>query len=170
MEKITILLADDHQLIRDSWKYILETDSRFTVTGTASTGNVTTTGDITSYSVSAFGNFAIGSKSYPLPVIFISFTAHRKEDYTDLRWLTAEEINTDHYEVQRSEDGTGFITLSTVPTTNRLTAQEYSYKDFLALNSIAFYRIRCVEGMAEVNFQKLQQYLIVPIYQIIFKW
>ena len=89
-----------------------------------------------------------------MPVIFISFTAHRKEDYTDLRWLTAEEINTDHYEVQRSEDGTGFITLSTVPTTNRLTAQEYSYKDFLALNSIAFYRIRCVDRDGRSKFSK----------------
>jgi len=39
MKKITILLADDHQLIRDSWKYILETDCRFAVVATASTGN-----------------------------------------------------------------------------------------------------------------------------------
>jgi DNA-binding NarL/FixJ family response regulator len=39
MEKITILIADDHRLIRDSWKYILETDSQFTVVGTASNGN-----------------------------------------------------------------------------------------------------------------------------------
>ena len=38
MEKITILLADDHKLILESWKYMLEADGRFTVVGTASSG------------------------------------------------------------------------------------------------------------------------------------
>ena len=38
MEKITILLADDHQLILDTWKYMLEADGRFTVVGTANSG------------------------------------------------------------------------------------------------------------------------------------
>ena len=38
MEKITILLADDHKLILESWKYMLEADGRFTVIGTASSG------------------------------------------------------------------------------------------------------------------------------------
>src|SRR5262245_4808609 len=33
MEKITILLVDDHQLVRDSWSYILNSDSRFRVVG-----------------------------------------------------------------------------------------------------------------------------------------
>lgn len=38
MEKISILLADDHQLIRETWKYILDADPRFTVVGTAENG------------------------------------------------------------------------------------------------------------------------------------
>ncbi|MGC4035179.1 MAG: response regulator transcription factor [Chitinophagaceae bacterium] len=36
-EKISILLVDDHKLIRDSWSYILNSDSRFRVIGTAGT-------------------------------------------------------------------------------------------------------------------------------------
>lgn len=31
MEKITVLIADDHKLIRETWSYILNNDSRFTV-------------------------------------------------------------------------------------------------------------------------------------------
>ena len=38
MEKITILLADDHKLILESCKYVLESDDRFTVVGIADTG------------------------------------------------------------------------------------------------------------------------------------
>lgn len=38
MKKISILLADDHQLVLESWKYMLETDERFLVAGIAGTG------------------------------------------------------------------------------------------------------------------------------------
>lgn len=38
MEKITILLVDDHKLIRDSWSFILNSDLRFKVVGETSSG------------------------------------------------------------------------------------------------------------------------------------
>jgi DNA-binding NarL/FixJ family response regulator len=38
MEKITVLVADDHQLIRDAWTYMLNSDTRFCVIGVASSG------------------------------------------------------------------------------------------------------------------------------------
>ena len=39
MDKISILLVDDHKLVRDSWSYILNNDSRFQVIGTAGTAD-----------------------------------------------------------------------------------------------------------------------------------
>lgn len=36
MDKITILLVDDHKLIRDSWSFILNSDDRFKVVGETS--------------------------------------------------------------------------------------------------------------------------------------
>jgi len=38
MEKITILLVDDHRLIRDSWSFILNNDPRFHVISETSSG------------------------------------------------------------------------------------------------------------------------------------
>jgi DNA-binding NarL/FixJ family response regulator len=38
MEKITILLVDDHKLIRDSWSFILNSDPRFIVIGETDSG------------------------------------------------------------------------------------------------------------------------------------
>jgi DNA-binding NarL/FixJ family response regulator len=38
MEKISILLVDDHKLIRDSWSFILNSDPRFKVVGETSSG------------------------------------------------------------------------------------------------------------------------------------
>lgn len=39
MEKITILLVDDHKLIRESWSFILNSDPRFQVIGEANAGD-----------------------------------------------------------------------------------------------------------------------------------
>jgi len=39
MDKITILLVDDHKLIRDSWSFILNSDPRFLVIGETSGGD-----------------------------------------------------------------------------------------------------------------------------------
>ncbi len=39
MNRITILLVDDHKLIRDSWYFILNNDPRFHVIGESSGGN-----------------------------------------------------------------------------------------------------------------------------------
>jgi DNA-binding NarL/FixJ family response regulator len=39
MEKITILLVDDHRLIRDSWSHILNREPRLQVVGAASNGD-----------------------------------------------------------------------------------------------------------------------------------
>ena len=38
MQKITVLLVDDHRLIRDSWSFILSSDTRFQVIGETSSG------------------------------------------------------------------------------------------------------------------------------------
>ncbi|MEI2737940.1 MAG: response regulator transcription factor [Chitinophagaceae bacterium] len=38
MDKISILLVDDHKLIRESWSFILNSDSRFQVIGETSNG------------------------------------------------------------------------------------------------------------------------------------
>ena len=39
MNKITILLVDDHKLIRDSWCFILNSDPRFQIVGETSGGD-----------------------------------------------------------------------------------------------------------------------------------
>ena len=38
MEKITILIADDHTLVRETWSFILNTDPRFKVIAESGSG------------------------------------------------------------------------------------------------------------------------------------
>ena len=134
--------------------------SYWTDQGGTATGNPGTTGDVTSNTVSSFGNFAIGSRSFPLPLNFLSFTAQRKENYTNLKWITSEETNTAHFEIERSGNGIQFIKLASMPTMNRFTTQEYTYKDFFSFSGVIYYRIRCVDRDGKSKFSK-----IVPVYE-----
>jgi len=38
MEKITILIADDHMLVRETWRFIIDTDNRFKVIAECASG------------------------------------------------------------------------------------------------------------------------------------
>ena len=38
MEKISVLIVEDHQLIRESWAFSFNTDERFIIVGVADSG------------------------------------------------------------------------------------------------------------------------------------
>ncbi len=137
--------------IRASWF----DGSNWTDQGGSATGNVTATGDVTSNSVSSFGNFVIASTGYPLPLNFLSFTAQRKDGYSDLHWITVNEVNTHHFEIERSGNGTSFTSIGTMPALNDPNMNHYSYKDHLPVNGVTFYRIRCVDIDGQSKLSKI---------------
>ena len=134
--------------------------SNWTDQGGTATGDVSTTGDITSNTVSSFGYFAIASRSFPLPLKFLSFIAQKNKDHIDLKWVTAEEVNTDYFLIERSHDGIQFSSLFKMATTNKYNTQEYSYTDFTPIDGYAFYRIRCVDKDGKSKYSK-----VVAVYE-----
>jgi hypothetical protein len=133
--------------------------------GGTATGNAATTGNVTSNSVSSFGYFGFGSKSFPLPVSFISFTAQRKNNFTELKWTTAREFNMDHYEIQRSETGNNFTTIGSAVSLNGQAMQDYSFNDYTAINKIAYYRILFADRDGKIKYSRVvavydQSYLV----------
>lgn len=114
-------------------------------------GNGGTTGDnnegtIQSLNaISSFSPFTLASigTSNPLPVIFISFDVQlQKERAVLIRWTTSNEIDNDHFEVQRSSDLVTWMNLQTVvPNTTWI----YSFMDNNAANGMNYYRIKQVD-------------------------
>lgn len=129
--------------------------SNWTDQGGIASGDPGIAGDVTSNSVSSFGNFVIGSKTFPLPLKFLSFTAQRRTEFINLNWVTAEEVNTDHFEIERSENGRQFSLLAKMPTINRVSVQEYSYKDDSYAGDVVYYRIRCVDRDGRSTLSKV---------------
>ena len=127
----------------------------WTSIGGSASGSVLTTGLVTSNSVSAFNtDFVIGSISYVLPLKIINFTAGRMNDYTKINWTIGNELNVDHYELERSDDGINFYTISNHLPFNRNGTEFYSYEDRKILKGTAYYRLKINNLSTQVNYSK----------------
>jgi hypothetical protein len=81
-----------------------------------------------------------------LPVNLLSFEGSKEADGNLLTWSTASEINNDHFELQRSDDGISFVTITYVAgqgTSYQIS--NYSFVDDRAFNGTVYYRLKQVD-------------------------
>lgn len=65
------------------------------------------------------GTYTISWSSAILPLDLLDFTAKQSNDKVLLSWTTANEVNVLSFDVQYSTDGSHWITLQTVPSSNK---------------------------------------------------
>lgn len=81
-----------------------------------------------------------------LPVELISLNAVGFENFVELSWITAIELNSSHYQVQRSSDGIYFDNVAVVSAAgNSSESTLYSYRDTRAVKGVNFYRLQMVD-------------------------
>ncbi|NII27202.1 T9SS type A sorting domain-containing protein [Pseudoflavitalea sp. X16] len=79
----------------------------------------------------------------PLPVTLTYFTGAIREGQTFLEWKTAQEFNTDHYQVERAADGIHFTTLTIVKSKgNSTTPTWYDAIDAAPFAPVTYYRLK----------------------------
>ena len=141
-----ILLPDilSSQYISGNW----------TSTGGSASGDITTTGMVTSNPLSTFGPVTIAYKSFPVPLKLISFTAERRTGTSFLTWITENEENVDHFDVQRSYNASTYTSIGNVAAQNT-ARQVYHYQDHSPLNGMAYYRIRSVDADGKIGYSKI---------------
>lgn len=122
--------------------------------GGSATGNITTTGTITSNSISSFGAFTFGSMSATLPLQYINLTAKRNDGYTLLKWKTEQEVNVDHFEIER-RDNNEFVKIGEAAARNLLTPNNYEFEDPKYLDGNAYYRIKSVDIDGQTFFSNI---------------
>ncbi len=95
---------------------------------------------------STFGCF-----SFPAPIILpadlLSFSGSYKDKATLLRWETTSAVNVDHYEIERSSDGSGFSYSGIVATRPGDGNKQYTFTDNLASVSgrLFYYLLKMVD-------------------------
>jgi len=89
----------------------------------------------------------------PLPLNLTSFSAIKQNNNALLQWKTVNELNTSRFEVERSNNGTLFTTIGTVPAFNQPGNHLYSYTDNKNVNAGSyFYRLKMVDKDGKFNY------------------
>jgi len=91
----------------------------------------------------------------PAPVTLLSFTGEKIEDLIALQWATTNEINNSHFLVQRSINGTDFITLSQIIGTGSSTYSSYSSIDSEPVYGANYYRLAQVDFDGTITYSKV---------------
>jgi hypothetical protein len=131
--------------------------------GGSATGNITTTGSITSNSVSAFNsNFTFGSTAWLLPISILNFTGNRNGTYNKLNWTIGNELNVLHYELQRSNDAVNFTTINIQLAKNNNGTELYTYDDVAAMQNKVYYRLRSIDNTGEIKYSGIIMIALSP--------
>lgn len=131
------------------------TGGNWTDAGGTASGNVSTTGTVTSNATGTFSPFTLGYKAFPVPLKLISFTGERSGGITYLKWITENEENVSHFEVQRSYDAVAFNTIGTVSGRNRGQREQYDLQDHIALQGLAYYRLRSIDRDGKFSYSRV---------------
>ncbi len=92
------------------------------------------------------GFFGISDRTAPLPVKLISFNAILQGNQVELDWHTATEINNDHFDIERSDDGIHYRKIGEVKGAyTTYQKQHYHFIDINPIVSTVYYRLKQVD-------------------------
>ena len=142
--------------------------SVYTYTGTAGrpmywtgAGNAVVGGlmDATGRNISVMDNLVIqNSAILTLPLQLLSFSAEAKNNNVLLIWSTNREVNTKLFEIQRSTDGSHFITIDTIFAKGRYSiTNNYTYIDTKAISGNNYYRLKMIDSDEKFTFSTVKK-------------
>ncbi len=103
-------------------------------------------GYILKASITSFSSFYFSNRSFQaLPLEILAFTGDSKNNDVLLRWTTEHEYNARDFDIERSTDGSNFITAGNVAAYNTPGKHEYNFTDQNAgalTNGRLYYRIK----------------------------
>jgi hypothetical protein len=97
------------------------------------------------------------SSSGTLPVVLDHFNAAFVENQVVLDWATLVEINSDHFAVERSDDGSHWQTLGTIAAAgNSETKVNYSFTDPSPFSGANYYRLQMVDKDGKYKYSPVK--------------
>jgi hypothetical protein len=94
-----------------------------------------------SFDVTGFSGFYVKTAAGVLPLRLINFTGTKQANGNTLNWLTADEININQFELERSTDGRSFNAIALI---NANGNNNYSYTDNTTTD-MCWYRLKIMD-------------------------
>lgn len=118
-------------------------------TGTNVSGTVRTAN-----AVSYFSPFTLASSSSfnPLPVHLVRFEVMKDKGRARLQWIAENELSFSRYEIERSNDGSGFTRIASVSAKGAAGSNAYEVYDISPLNGINYYRLKMIDRNAAFSY------------------
>lgn len=93
-----------------------------------------------------------------LPVEFSSFGVSKiSNNKVSLNWKTATEINSNHFEIERSNDAKNYTTIAKITAAGNGTNKSYSFTDILEnASAITYYRLKTLDNNGEYGYSSIQ--------------
>ncbi len=91
-----------------------------------------------------------------LPVTLTAFSADYSNHTVEILWSTEQEINFDHFTIQRSNDGNNWQTIGDVHAKDEASASNnYSFDDASPLDNTNYYRLVMVDQNGKYSVSKI---------------
>lgn len=118
-----------------------------------------TNNKITASALTSFGVFAGTDVSSPLPVKLLSLQANATSKSIHVNWITASEINSSHYNVERSTNGKLFEPIAKVKAAgNSKTYRKYAFEDVNGISLLSkgtvYYRLAIYDIDGKMEYSK----------------
>jgi hypothetical protein len=134
------------QLAVARWNGSQWKDHGGTAIGSLTSGSITTSGPVSLFASPSPFTLASTGLANPLPIELISFTAVDEGPTVRTDWSTAVEVNNDHFEVERSQDGVMFEAIGSIEGAgNSQSTNYYSFMDEQPLSGTSYYRLKQVD-------------------------
>jgi pimeloyl-ACP methyl ester carboxylesterase len=103
-----------------------------------------------------FTIITVRSPNATLPATWLGFNVVAKNNNALLNWQTSEEINVDHYVIEHSLTGTGYIAVGAKAANNNTGVNSYTFTHGPLTAGIHYYRIRRIDkdGQSEYSVVK----------------
>ncbi len=104
-----------------------------------------------SFDVTGFSGFFVKTQLGTLPLRLLSFSATAIGGCNKLQWLTANEINTKEFIIEKSTDGITFNTIAVKTATGSIN-NFYQYDDCSIYSGTQFYRLKMIDNDGRFSY------------------
>lgn len=92
----------------------------------------------------------------PLPANLLSFDAVKQAKSVKISWITAQEVNVKHFEIERSLESLNFKKIGTVKASGnqQSSTNSYSFQDAQVVPGAVYYRLKTVDLDGNFKYSK----------------